>query len=267
MVGGSVRTLMVVTGIVALAATGVSAHDGPAARSAVCRADGLSAAGTAGSGAGPDRQEGLAVSVIAGESGGVVVTASGHGLDVRKLVARDGSFTLTIAAAGDAVAVAGTSRGVVVTRGRQSVRVDAAQATPGAFAKAASLLAGSTALRTFRGAVAAMDPSTRETVGGAALEIGDVLLRVLQDDAGAVERWRHGRVERTRGFVRAAFGLRAPCFDAWETEVIEAWDWYEACYYDFSWWSGGREACAFVYILRVEAAWFQFLTCVGFKAQ
>lgn len=265
MFGASVRTLVVTAGVAVFAAAGASAQGSPAARRAVCPADVPSSAAAGEALPGPEQQGGLAISVSAAETGGVLVRAAGHGLDVRKLVARDGSFTLTIAADGDTLAVAGSSRGVVVTRGLRSVRVDTAGTDPGAFARSAALLAGSTALRVFRGAVSALDAPTRETVGGAALEIGDVLLRILQDDAGAVVRWRNGRGERTGGFVRAAFGMRKPCFAEWEQEVIEAWDWYEACYHDFSWWSGGREACAFVYVLRVEAAWFQFLTCVGFK--
>jgi hypothetical protein len=267
MFGSSVRTLVVMAGVAAFAATSVSAQISPAARQAVCPVDVPSPHATAGTLPGPGQQGGLAISVAAAETGGVVVKAAGHGLDVRKLVARDGSFTLTIAAAGDTLALAGSSRGVVVTRGGKSVRVDTAGTDPGAFSRSAALLAGSPALRVFRGAVSALDAPTRETVGGAALEIGDVLLRILQDDAGAVVRWRNARGERTGGLIRAAFGMRKPCFAEWEQEVIEAWDWYEACYHDFSWWSGGREACAFVYILRVEAAWFQFLTCVGFRQE
>jgi hypothetical protein len=133
-----------------------------------------------------------------------------------------------------------------------------------AFERAAALLAGSHALALFRSAVTRLSPETRETAGGMALEIADVLLRVIQDDPSAVERFRDGVLGRQAAVMRVAF-VRRPCYGDWEKEVLSAWESYEGCYHDFSWWSGGREGCALLYTLRVEAAWLEFLACLSIR--
>jgi hypothetical protein len=211
-----------------------------------------------------DPATGLAIAVETVREGGVRVAANGHGLDVQKVVARDGSYRLTIRGGGDSLTVEGATSDVLLQRGGDSVRLTPAASDRAAFARAATLLSGSAALGMFRAAVARMTPSTRETVGGLALEIADVLLRVIQDDPGAVSRFRQTLVSRDSGVVRVAF-LRRPCYADWEAEVLDAWGAYEACYNDFSWWSGGREGCALLYTLRVEAAWFEFLACISIR--
>jgi hypothetical protein len=210
-----------------------------------------------------DPRSGLTISVGGGERGRVNVKAVGHGLDVRKAVAADGTFTFTITGGGDIVSLAGVAGAVVIARGGESVRIDTARPDAAGLARAAGLVAGSPALRLFRGAVARLSPEVRESVGGSALEIGDVLFRVLQDDPGAVERLRGSRTVPDGSVIRVGM-MRRPCYAEWESEVIAAWGAYESCYNDFSWWSGGREVCALVFVLRAEVAWFQLLSCAGF---
>jgi hypothetical protein len=213
-----------------------------------------------------DARTGLAISMEEREAGAVTVRATGHGLDVLKSVKGDGEFTLSIRANGDAFAVAGTATAIVISRGAESVRIDTARPEPGAYGKAAALLSGSPALRLFRSAVSRLGPETRETPGGLALELGDVLLRIVQDDPGAVDRFREARTPEGRGAYRVAL-LSRRCYADWEAEALAAWGSYESCYNDFSWWSGGREVCAMMYLLRVEGAWFEYLTCVGFPTK
>jgi hypothetical protein len=211
-----------------------------------------------------DPRTGLVFTVAGTPNGGVEIGASGRGLDVRKTVGREGRYTLVVRAADDLLRVEGTPSSVVLSRGDRSVAVSAAERDRAAFERAATLLAGSPALALFRSAVTRLAPETRETVGGMALEIADVLLRVIQDDPSAVERFREGVLGRQAAVMRVAF-VRRPCYGDWEREVLAAWGSYEGCYNDFSWWSGGREGCALLYTLRVESAWLEFLACLSIR--
>lgn len=211
-----------------------------------------------------DPGTGLVFTVAATPDGGADIGASGRGLEVRKTVAPAGRYTLSIRAADDTLRIEGSPAGVVLSRGDKTVTMPAAGRDRAAFERAAAVLAGSPALALFRSAVARLAPESRQTAGGMALEIADVLLRVIQDDPSAVERFREGVLGRQPSVMRVAL-MRRPCYGDWEHEVLAAWGWYEDCYNDFSWWSGGREGCAFLYTLRVEAAWLEFLACLSIR--
>lgn len=211
-----------------------------------------------------DSATGLLFSVTPVPDGGIEFAATGRGLDVRKAVGREGRYTLTIRTADDLLRVEGSSSGVVVRRGDRAATVSAVERDRAAFERAAGVLAGSPALALFRSAAARLSPETRETASGMAMEIADVLLRVIQDDPSAVERFRDGVLGRQAGLLRVGF-MRRPCYGDWEREVLSAWGAYESCYNDFSWWSGGREGCALMYTIRAEAAWLEFLACLSIR--
>ncbi len=211
-----------------------------------------------------DAGTGLTLSAQGTANGGVEVAASGRGLEFRKAVDRNGRYSLTIRAGDDTLHVRGESSGVVLKRGDQMVTVSATSRDRAAFERAATLLAGSPALALFRSAVARLSTAGRESAAGTAMEITDVLLRVIQDDPAAVERFRDGVLGRQSAMTRVSF-MRRPCYGEWEQEVLAAWGAYESCYHDFSWWSGGREGCALLYTLRAEAAWLEFLACLSIR--
>ena len=92
------------------------------------------------------------------------------------------------------------------------------------------------------------------------MEIVDLLLSVAQGDPSAPDRFRAG--EPVPDVLRVA-NAGESCYNEWRGEVQAAWNEYEGCYNDFSWWSGGREVCAFLWTIQVEAAWFKLWGCVG----
>jgi len=247
----------VVGAAVAVLAGGTAA--GAAERVAAC-----GAAGSAGFSV-PVAAAPVDLSLERGADGRVVLRAVVGGLEVRKAVADDGAFDLTLSVAGDAVAVSGSLEALSVARGGERLAIQPGRRDAPAAAAVARLLAGSPAILAFRAALASSEDGWRQTPGGLGLLMADVILRVLQDDPSAILRLRPA--PSSAGVVWAAAPMPRPCFAEWEAEVIAAWDWYENCFDNTSWWSGGSQACAVIYFIRVEAAWFQFLKCVGFSIQ
>jgi hypothetical protein len=105
-------------------------------------------------------------------------------------------------------------------------------------------------------AAVTLPADTWARVTGPATQTDD-LWRTLRGDSGVSA---DPATTASVGLTRAAVRPR-DCFDDYEASVLRAWSWYEGCYYDFSWWSGGREACAAVWIIRVESAWSHFVGC------
>jgi hypothetical protein len=206
-----------------------------------------------------DPGTGLRLTLSETPSGTLQVTAAAGPLQVVKRVTATGDVSLTLRAGDDRVSILTSRNAVVVARGKRAARVEFAQGGTSMEATAV-LLAGSPAVRLFRRILSGVDPSTRSSAAGLALELADVLVRTLQDDPVAVPAWREARLLRRPGTLEAE-----TCYSAWETEVLAAWEWYADCYDDFSWWSGGREVCAGLYIIRVESAWFKLIGCSSIK--
>ncbi len=206
-----------------------------------------------------DRATGMRLTLSERPSGTLQVTAVAGALQVVKRVTASGDVSLTLRAGDDRVSILTSRNAVVVARGTRAARAEFARGGSSMEATAV-LLAGSPAIRLFRRAVSDMDPSTRSSATGLALELADVLVRTLQDDPAAVPAWRDARLARRPGTLEGE-----TCYSAWETEVLAAWEWYADCYGDFSWWSGGREVCAGLYIIRVESAWFKLIGCSSIK--
>jgi hypothetical protein len=106
-----------------------------------------------------------------------------------------------------------------------------------------------------------MSPEARQSPEGVAMEIIDLLLSVAQGDPTAPDRFRPS--EPAPEGLRAAENMGSS-YNDWRDEVQTAWYEYEACYNDFNWWSGGREACAFLWVIQVEAAWWRLWGCTAF---
>jgi hypothetical protein len=83
-------------------------------------------------------------------------------------------------------------------------------------------------------------------------------LGILQGDPSVLDRREPARNGR---LSRASFRGGASCFSEYETEVVGAWADFGQCIDDVSWLPGMQEACAFVWLLRVESAWFRFIGC------
>lgn len=226
-----------------------------------------------------DAPTGLVLSTVRHASGAVTYRASGRGLEVEKTLAPNGTFSLSLWHLTDRVELSGSAALLKVSRQGQAVDLRPVDSEEHAVQRAATLLAGSPAIRLFRVALGRMAASTLASEPGLALQFGDALLRVIQDDApgGVALVRRHAGQTMTAsqagvrvvslagGAVSAAAGGDESCFQAWKRQVMEAWVEYEACYYDFSWYSGGRLGCAFLYVIEVESAWFKMLSCSSIK--
>jgi hypothetical protein len=203
----------------------------------------------------------LHVSIAPLASGGLRLSATAEGIDVQKTVSANGEYSVSLRSGRDVVTVLGNGARIKVARGRRAVGFDLNRPETASYDRASILLAGSPALRAFRAARSRMSPEARESPGGVAMEIIDVLLSVAQGDPNAPDRFRAAESSPLGLMARDA---NESCFREWRAEVQSAWDEYEACYRDFNWWSGGREACAFMWTIRVEAAWFRMWGCTAF---
>lgn len=226
-----------------------------------------------------DAPTGLVLSTARHASGAVTYRASGRGLEVEKTLAPTGAFSLSLGYAADRVELSGSAAFLKVSRQGQAIDLRPVDPEEAAVERAAILLAGSPAIRLFRVALGRMAASTLASEPGLALQFGDALLRVIQDDApgGVALARRHAGqatadnqagvrvVSLTGGAVSGEAGGEESCFQAWKRQVMEAWVEYEACYHDFSWYSGGRLACAFLWVIEVESAWFKMLSCSSVK--
>ncbi len=62
----------------------------------------------------------------------------------------------------------------------------------------------------------------------------------------------------------AGAGTRPSCWDIYQRLVVAAANALESCLASFAVYNPLRQACAFVWTLQVESAWFQFLSCSSF---
>lgn len=204
---------------------------------------------------------GLRATTTPHPSGGLRISAMADGIDVQKTVFANGEFSVTLRSGKDLVTAEGNGARVQISRGGRTVVFDLNQPAADTSNRASILLAGSPALRAFRVAKSRMSPEARRSPQGVAMEIIDVLLSVAQGDPTAPDRFRP--VELGPDVLRVA-NAGVSCYEEWRAEVQAAWNEYESCYHDFSWWSGGREVCAFLWTIQVEAAWFKMWGCAAF---
>lgn len=159
---------------------------------------------------------------------------------------------------------------VTLVRGRVDVMVADRTFTTTAASTDAELLAMRSALalsptvQAVRAAMARLSADVASTVEGADLLISNALLASLDGDVSALERVGR-RLERWLQTPAAEARLVvATCYDTWKKEAVDAMNWVERCYYDFSWWNVFMKDLCFVeWTLRVEAAWFEFLRCLA----
>jgi hypothetical protein len=194
-------------------------------------------------------------------SGGLRISAQAEGIDVQKTVFASGEFSVSLRSGRDLVTLVGNQARVKLSRGGRTVLFELNDPNNDATARASILVAGSQAIRAFRAALGRMSLAVRQSPQGAAVAIIDLLLNVAQGDPGAPDRFLPAQ-PATDNLAAASVG--GSCYDEWKAEVQAAWNEYEACYNDFNWWSGGREVCAFLWTIQVEAAWFKMWGCAAF---
>jgi hypothetical protein len=202
----------------------------------------------------------------ASRDGGLRVTTTIGELDVRKTVYADGRVEIVLEAGRDRLAVSMAPYSVDVERRGRRAHVDVGRDEEEDWLNVKEVLAGSRALRLFRGLTAALDPATLETVAGAAMLSGDALLGYLDGDVGAIPRLAEHFIKQRKAKLKPAsfedeFVGEKRCYDIYEEETARAAREYNECRRAFNWYSGWQAACAFRWTLQVESAWFQFLAC------
>lgn len=211
-----------------------------------------------------DPATGAALSLVTHGNGAVALNVDTGSLTITKLVTPAGTFDLRLATNRDTVRVMVSKTRLTVTRGGKKAVLDTDAVDDLAIQRLQLVLAGSGAVRQFRQIYASMSDSTRRRPEGAALGIVEAVLGWLQGDVNAV-----GRVIPPTGEAGApslsAFSAEdekeLSCYKKWEAEVTDAWSEYEECVLSFEWWNPAREVCAFLWVIRVESAWFSMIGC------
>jgi hypothetical protein len=211
-----------------------------------------------------DPATGAVLSLSRRGHGAVMLNVDAAGLAVSKLVTPAGTFDLRLVTEYDTVRVTASKTRLTVTRGRKKAVLDTDAVDDLAIQRLQLVLAGSGAVRQFRQIFASMSDATRRRPEGAALATVEAVLGWLQGDVDAVRRAKPPTAE-TVGPAMSAFSAEdekeLSCYKKWEAEVIDAWSEYESCVMSFEWWNPAREVCAFLWVLRVESAWFSMIGC------
>jgi hypothetical protein len=204
---------------------------------------------------------GLTLSVTAAKDGSVTLKGDSPAVRFTKTRAADGSIAIALANARDRVRVHAAPDGVTVTRGGRSCRVPAGGADEAAFGRCRTVLATSTAVLAFRRVAAALEEMPGSPLGDGVVLAG-ALVGWIDGDAGAVGRIARRLATRPSApRVEAVRWSGASCYSDWEAEVVAAMNDYEACLNALPFWLD--PACALPWTIRVEAAWIEFLTCLG----
>jgi hypothetical protein len=207
-----------------------------------------------------DADTGAGLRLTAKAGGALQASLAWTDLDVAKVTQPNGDFHARLAGRQDLVVVVRTANRLRVTRGGQTASVAMDQADEEGLDLLQQLLAGSRAVRAFRGLNRRLNQESRESAPGVSLDGLDALLGILQGDPAAVDRRAPGRESGGR-ISRVACTLYRSCYAEYEAEVIAAWNDYAQCIDDVKWYPGLQEVCAFTWLIRAESAWFRFIGC------
>ncbi|HEX7087326.1 MAG TPA: hypothetical protein VF198_13250 [Vicinamibacterales bacterium] len=204
----------------------------------------------------------MTASLTAGTDDGVVLEVASEGLTVRKTVYPDGRFIADLHFGRDRIVLSGDHDGVRVARGRALVHLPPGAAAQEQGRQVRAWLGASQAVQRFRQLVGALESA--EAFDGAALSLRatGALLAELGGDGAAAQRFGRQLQARLGGRVRRiAQTYPASCWDQYERAVVAAANELERCLADFAVYNPTRNLCVFVWVLKVEAAWFGLLKC------
>ena len=193
--------------------------------------------------------------------GGLQASLTWMELDVAKVVQANGDFHVRIAARQDVLVLVRTGNRLRVTRGGRTAVLLLDRIDEDGLDHAQNVVAGSHALRAFRGVRRQLGLDAQESAPGVALDRLDALLGILQGDPGALDGRAPARRHAGVGLTRVSCGVDPTCYSDYESEVIRSWDDYVQCIDDVKWFPLMQEVCAFTWLLRAESAWFQFIGC------
>ncbi len=194
-------------------------------------------------------------------NGAIQASLAWQELDVRKVIQPDGDYVVRIAGRQDLVVLVRTGSRLRVSRNGASAVVALDQPDEDGLDAAQQVLAGSRAMRVFRYLRGRLDSDSLASAPGVAIDLIDALLGILQGDSSVLGRREPSGAGR---LSRASFRAGATCYAEYEAEVVAAWGDFGQCIDDVRWFPGMQEACAFVWVLRIESAWFRFIACSSF---
>jgi hypothetical protein len=242
---------------IVFATTAVAAHDRPAPRSALRPTPRAVALQTR-----RNERADITFTTTALREGTLQVDAQGGGLLFRKKVLPNGTYTLTLQAGRDTVALAFEEHTIRVTRGRKTVALTLAKASDDDLDGAQRLLADSRAARLLRRAAVNLQDFEDDSAEAAALLMADAVVGVLTGDGNAPARVARHLSRRFGGRLRPA-GMQVDCYTIWEQRVYAAYLDLESCESSFSVWDPTRYLCAARFLLQAESYWFSFISCSG----
>jgi hypothetical protein len=193
------------------------------------------------------------------------LAAEYRGLQVRKSGSKEeNTFSTEFRHGRDAVTLTLSAGVLSVSRGRQTVVVDSADAV----GRVQTLLAASTAVFGARALLSELESTSNLKAQEMTLLASAAVLASLVGDTGAPRRLSDRFVEKHRGIFRQIRGDEAGCWDDYTSETVKAWDELQECMedsYDDGFFSGvyQRIACNAIWIGRSESAWFEYLKCIG----
>jgi hypothetical protein len=208
-----------------------------------------------------DAESGADLRLTARSGGALRASLAWMDLEVSKTVQANGDFHVRIAAHRDLLVLVRTGNRLRVTRGDQSAALSLDRADEDGLDRVQMVLAGSHAVRTFRGLHRQLSPDSRDSAPGVSFDNLDILLGLLHGEPGVVDRRAPVAREAGGRLSRIVCGDEPSCYSEYEAEVIRAWDDFAQCVDDVKWYPLLQEACAFTWLLKVESAWFRFIGC------
>ena len=211
-----------------------------------------------------DAELGLTTSTAVASDGAFVVSAQAAGLTIDKRVYSDGRFDVRIAlGAEDRVVIAADADGISVSAaGERTLRVNPAvdDGHEETGRRVRGWLAASGAVARFRQLVDALDRRGARDPEALSLRATGALVAELLGDPGAARRFGQS-VAGGGGALRKVQQYTQSCWDVYQRLVLQASYQLESCIASFAVYNPLRQVCAAVWILQVESAWFQFLSC------
>jgi hypothetical protein len=208
-----------------------------------------------------DLETGAALRLARTADGGLRFEIDGDDVAVRKSLKANGDFEMTLRASGDEFAVTRRGASIRVSRGERALEFGLGDLDEDGMVRLQQIVSGSAAIRRFRGLHGALTGDTRCSSLGAAADIIDMWVGVLQGQP-TPSRPVAATPQAVAMMADDGSGGGGPsCYELWSAEVLVAWNDYTGCRHSFPWYNPLREACSFLWIIRIESAWFQLISC------
>ena len=211
-----------------------------------------------------DGQTGAELKLTGRSDGALQASLTWTDLEVRKVVQPSGDFHVRIAGRRDLVVLVRSGDRLRIARNGQTALVLLTQADEEGLDQAQLVLAGSHAIRAFRGLRSRMSSESLASAPGVSIDGLDMLIGILLGDSSVTERGNPREPRSLSRVSRISAHVRATCYEEYEAEVCAAWDDLSACVESVKWYPGLQEVCAFTWLLRAESAWFRFIACSSF---